>query len=233
MFLSAFFMGLVSSMHCVGMCGPLTLLVPQVGHGKAKFVLGRLLYNAGRLITYSFLGGLVGFFGENTHFFLNQRVLSMAMGLSILVYLLLPSSVKNRYFQVALLYRQTNVIKSYFGKLFKAQTHFAQLLFGIINGFLPCGLIYAALALAFLMTMWWQAALFMLSFGLGTVPLMLPVSLGFSYFKKFLGRHFKKILTLSYAFMAVWLVFRGFHTNISTLYTSSAKESPVLCLPKF
>ncbi|MBK9511260.1 MAG: sulfite exporter TauE/SafE family protein [Cytophagaceae bacterium] len=68
MFWAAFLLGLVGSLHCVGMCGPLTLLLPQTAYNSYKFIFGRLLYNGGRIITYSLLGASVGFFGEKLSF---------------------------------------------------------------------------------------------------------------------------------------------------------------------
>ena len=72
---SAFLLGLVGSLHCIGMCGPLTLLLPYDGRFSSKFVFGRISYNLGRVVTYSLLGATAGFFGEKVAFsrFLERR----------------------------------------------------------------------------------------------------------------------------------------------------------------
>ena len=65
---AAFLMGLVGSLHCIGMCGPLTLLLPPGAYNSFRYVAGRVLYNSGRVFTYTILGALVGLLGEQLGF---------------------------------------------------------------------------------------------------------------------------------------------------------------------
>ena len=230
MFFSAFMLGLVGSLHCVGMCGPLTLLLPNQGHFSFKFFLGRLSYNFGRILTYSILGATAGFFGEKVSFFVSQRSLSIGFGVLILAYVLLPLVIKNKISNPNFIYRFSNLLKRAFTKLFKSKTFLAQFSFGLINGLLPCGMVYVALAGAFLATNWSDAALTMMFFGLGTVPLMLPISLGMNQIRRFLGSKFKTIISVTYVLLGVWLIYRGMDYDFQTLYTAPGQELSPECV---
>ncbi|OYU64497.1 MAG: hypothetical protein CFE22_18435 [Cytophagaceae bacterium BCCC1] len=227
---SAFLLGLVGSLHCVGMCGPLTLLLPNVGQFSSKFVFGRISYNLGRVFTYSILGATAGFFGEKVSFFISQKTLSIIFGILVLAYVLLPFAFKNKISNPNILYRFSSMLKGAFAKLFKSKSFLAQFSFGLVNGLLPCGMVYVALAGAFLATNWSDAALTMMLFGLGTIPLMLPVSLGMSQIRKILGSHFKTIITYTYVLLGAWLIFRGMNYDIQSLYTAPGQELSTDCV---
>jgi sulfite exporter TauE/SafE len=227
---SAFLLGLVGSLHCIGMCGPLTLLLPYDGRFSSKFVFGRISYNLGRVVTYSLLGATAGFFGEKVGFFISQKTLSIAFGILVLAYVFLPYTFKNRISNPNMLYRFSNLLKGVFAKLFKSKSFLAQFSFGLVNGLLPCGMVYVALAGAFLATNWSDAALTMMLFGLGTIPLMLPISLGMSQIRKHVGSHFKTIITYTYILLGAWLIFRGLDYDIQSLYTPPGKELSTECV---
>ncbi|WP_341225921.1 sulfite exporter TauE/SafE family protein [uncultured Arcticibacterium sp.] len=210
---SALVMGFFGSLHCAGMCGPLTLLLPNDKKKYATFLLGRTLYNIGRVLTYALLGLLIGFIGQNTTFFISKGVLSVWLGLIILIGLLVSGNfIQNKY-----LYNKlssfTSKLKSGFRKSFEANYFTGQLVFGTINGLLPCGLVYAALAGAFIQLDALSGAAFMALFGLGTVPMMLSISLGSGWIKKRFGNRIKNIIPATYALLACWLIFRGITTQ--------------------
>lgn len=230
MFWAAFLLGLVGSLHCVGMCGPLTLLLPQTAYNSYKFISGRLLYNGGRIITYTLLGASVGFFGEKLSFFISQKSLSIALGIILLLYILVPGLLKLKVFNVTSLYRVTGIFKSFFGRIFKNQSLFAQLSFGLVNGLLPCGMVYAALATSFLMSSWQDSALNMTFFGLGTIPLMLPLSLGIHKLRQLIGNKFNLVMNISYAILGVYLIYRGFMFHTHTLYTAPGQKVETECI---
>ena len=100
MFYSAFIMGFIGSLHCVGMCGPIAMMLPADNSKRGKFIMGRVLYNGGRILTYAFLGLLVGFIGESTIYFISQKSLSILLGVLILIGVFLPKgtplNVSNR-----------------------------------------------------------------------------------------------------------------------------------------
>jgi uncharacterized protein len=210
---SAFIMGFFGSLHCAGMCGPLTLLLPNDKKKYPAFFTGRVLYNIGRILTYAFLGLLIGFIGQNTTFFISKGVLSAWLGLIILIGLFFSGSIFNKNFIYSKLNRFTSKLKSAFRRNFDSNYFTGQFIFGIINGLLPCGLVYAALAGSFIQMNALSGSLFMALFGLGTVPIMLSISLGSGWIKKRFGSQIKNVIPVTYGLLACWLIFRGIYTQ--------------------
>src|SRR3954464_12082881 len=88
---TAFVLGLIGSLHCAGMCGPLALALPIVGNTRLSFTTSRLLYNAGRLLTYCIIGALLGIVGRSLSIAGLQRWLSLGAGVLILIGLALST----------------------------------------------------------------------------------------------------------------------------------------------
>jgi uncharacterized protein len=193
-------MGFIGSLHCVGMCGPIAMMLPADTSKRWKFILGRTLYNSGRILTYGFLGLCVGFIGESTSYFISQKTLSIILGILILIGVFLPKSFKF-----------TNFIKASLSALFKKHSFATQFSFGILNGFLPCGLVYAALSGAFLTERITDGMAFMMLFGLGTLPMMLGISLGATWLRKTFAMKLPKLIPVTYSILAIWLIVRGFN----------------------
>jgi hypothetical protein len=209
MFYSAFIMGFIGSLHCVGMCGPIAMMLPADNSKRGKFIMGRVLYNGGRILTYAILGLLVGFIGESTIYFISQKSLSILLGALILIGVFLPKSWKPKLSLNNYVFGFTNLIKGSLSKLFKKHSLATQLSFGVLNGFLPCGLVYAALSGAFLAEAFTDGMLFMVLFGVGTLPMMLGLSLGATWLKKTFGAKLPKLIPITYSFIGLWLIFRG------------------------
>jgi uncharacterized protein len=209
MFYSAFMMGFIGSLHCVGMCGPIAMMLPADTSKRWQFVMGRVLYNSGRILTYAIFGLLVGFIGESTTYFLSQKSLSIFLGALILIGVFLPKTWKNKLSLNNYVFGYTNLVKGSLSKLFKKHSLTTQFLFGVLNGLLPCGLVYAALSGAFLTEAFTDGMLFMVLFGVGTLPLMLGVSLGATWLRKTFGAKLPKLIPITYSFIGLWLIFRG------------------------
>ncbi len=204
-------MGFIGSLHCVGMCGPIAMMLPADTSKKWKFITGRILYNSGRILTYGFLGLFVGFIGESTSYFISQKTLSIVLGILILLAVLLPKSLQNKISLNPQIFRFTNLIKSSLSALFKKHSFVTQFLFGLLNGFLPCGLVYAALSGAFLTEHITDGMTFMFLFGLGTLPMMLGISLGATWLRKTFALKLPKLIPITYSILAIWLIIRGFN----------------------
>ena len=211
MFYSAFILGFIGSLHCVGMCGPIAMMLPVGISKRWKFIIGRLLYNAGRILTYGFIGLFVGFIGESTSYFISQKSLSIFLGILILVGVFLPKSWHNKISFNPQIFRFTNLIKASLSALFKKYSLASQFSFGILNGFLPCGLVYAALSGAFLTERIIDGMVFMLLFGIGTLPMMLGISLGATWLRKIFTTKLPKLIPVTYSILAIWLIVRGFN----------------------
>lgn len=173
--------GMLGSAHCVGMCGGFALLL-GAGTRDMRANLGRqLLYSAGRISTYAIIGGAVGYGGVRLAGLASplvnvQAILSLVAGL-LLVFQGLHSAGYLR------LQRVTGAspgcpFTGSLGSLLRSRGWAAAFLAGVFTGLLPCGLVYAYLALATSAGGLWQGWLTMSCFGLGTVPLMVLAGSG-------------------------------------------------------
>ncbi|PQJ34498.1 hypothetical protein BSZ35_07715 [Salinibacter sp. 10B] len=169
--------GFLGSVHCVGMCGPLALSLPGADQLPGRFLVDRGLYNLGRALTYTFLGGLVGGVGRVVSIAGFQQGLSVTIGILMILTALVPwvSRQVSRLEQApsALLGR----VMTPLSQLYRSGGAGAMLLIGLLNGLLPCGFVYAALATALTAGTVPRSMAFMAAFGLGTGPALLAVSL--------------------------------------------------------
>ncbi len=168
---SAFLLGLAGSIHCAGMCGPLVLALPKARVGDAMWVAGRGAYNSGRISTYSLMGACCGALGERLAIAGIQRWVSLAAGALVLLSLL----PRSRLTPGAFLERYAGKVKLAVSRLLRARTLGSLFGLGLMNGILPCGLVYVALAAAVASSDLIHGAAFMGLFGLGTTPMMLAV----------------------------------------------------------
>lgn len=233
MLYTAFILGLVGSLHCVGMCGPLTLLLPKETKSKVRFLAGRTVYNLGRISTYGLLGILIGFVGEQVSVFISQKWVSVGFGI-----LIISGVVIYKFFNQSLGFvyvnsRLNNWVSNLFRKTGKRPFFLAQYAFGLANGLLPCGMVYAALAGAFLQVQVWQGGVYMVLFGLGTLPLMLLASVGFGFVRNNRFFSFQRIVPLSYLLIGIALIFRGISGELPALYTQTDSSFITHCQQLF
>jgi sulfite exporter TauE/SafE len=186
-YLVAFVMGLVSSLHCIGMCGSiigtLTLsLSPEIRHKKALLLPFVFNYNAGRITSYTIAGALAG---------LIQSIATLPMGeihghrlLQILSALIMACAglyIAGWFPRFAYIEKVGvhfwKQIEPFGRRLIPVKTRTQAYLFGMVWGWLPCGLVYAALALAATAGNVTQSALTMLAFGLGTLPAVMGIGI--------------------------------------------------------
>jgi len=214
---TAFLLGLVGSAHCAGMCGPLALALPATGSTRTTFLAGRLLYNAGRLVTYAALGAIFGLLGQSFALAGFQRWISLAAGVVILLSLLVSSR-----FTVGLpAITAVGWLKTSFSQLLQKRSLASVFLLGLLNGLLPCGLVYAAVAGATAIGSFVGGALAMLVFGLGTVPMMLGFSLLGPRLHTVLRFRLQRFIPASLAIVGVLLVLRGLALGIPYLSPAS------------
>ncbi len=172
MLLTALVFGLLGSFHCVGMCGPIAFLLPVDRHNNTKKFGQIFLYHFGRIMSYSILGLAFGLVGKSLNLFGMQQQLSIFMGLLMLVVVVIPQRIFNRYNFSKPVFKIISKVKSALGKELKKKTPDTFLTIGFLNGFLPCGLVYMAIFGAIAVGNAWEGALYMALFGMGTIPLM-------------------------------------------------------------
>lgn len=171
--ISALLLGFAGSFHCLGMCGPIALSISgRTDLNKGRFI-HQLLYFSGKTFTYGVMGLIFGLFGQGLVLAGFQQGLSVAMGV-IMLSLVIVSLVKAPWFhQNPLMIWLQNKLIPVFGLLFRRQHTFSSLYLGLLNGLLPCGLVYIGLTAAVATGNAIQSGIYMLVFGLGTMPVML------------------------------------------------------------
>jgi sulfite exporter TauE/SafE len=219
---TALLIGFAGSLHCAGMCGPLVLAMPAAAGKTVGHILGKLTYNAGRITTYALLGLLFGTFGQMLGLAGFQRWVSIAAGAAILLSLLaLP--LRNATVLIA---KPVNALKLGLGKLLKARSLPAQFGFGVLNGFLPCGLVYVACAAAAATGNAFGGARYMALFGLGTVPMMLGLGLAGRMLHRQFHFRLQKLVPVSLGVMAALLILRGLGLGIPYLSPQMDSSNP-------
>lgn len=210
---SAFVMGLAGSLHCIGMCGPLALSLPVVHISTSSRISGGLIYNSGRILSYTTMGLIFGLLGNFIIATKWQSELSIALGTIILLYLLVPK----KYFHfttTTVLSKPFILLRQQLGKLFQSQKLSSLFFIGVLNGFLPCGLVYLALTSSIITASPVNAGMFMLFFGLGTFPLMFATVLMGNYLNQSIRKKIHKAVPALLFFMAALLILRGMNLGI-------------------
>lgn len=206
----AFILGLFGSLHCIGMCGPLVMSMPfqQVENGQKW--LANLNYHLGKTSTYAIMGLFVGILGKTFVLLEWQQILSILSGVFLLLITLLPMLKQKLQWSLPL---QSSFAKIY-NKMEVSPKPMYFFAFGFVNGLLPCGLVYAALAAAMVTATPIQGMLFMVFFGLGTMPALTSIIILKSK-NNFAWR--KYITKSSYyisIFVGVLLILRGLNLGI-------------------
>lgn len=175
MLYSAFIFGLISSLHCIGMCGPIAMMLPIERNNPAKKTTQIITYHLGRLSAYGFIGFIFGLVGKG--FFLAgiQQQLSIFIGIAIILVILLPENIFAQYNFSKPVFKLISKIKTALGAQFKNKSYSSLFTIGLLNGFLPCGMVYVALFGAIAMQSPSLGVLYMILFGLGTIPMMSSV----------------------------------------------------------
>jgi uncharacterized protein len=215
--LSAFAIGLFGSLHCIGMCGPIAIALPVPNTSNASFLTGRLLYNIGRVLTYSFLGAIFGLLGSRFVVAGFQQGISIILGIIILIVVLMPSRSKVKVTQHPIILKISSPLKESIGVLFKKGTFSSMFLIGILNGFLPCGLVYVALAGAIASGDAVSGTAVMVLFGLGTVPAMFAATVFGKFINLGLRRKLNKLIPYFAIVLAIIFILRGMALGIPYL----------------
>jgi sulfite exporter TauE/SafE len=222
---TAFLLGFAGSLHCAGMCGPLTLALPATGSGPVGFVAGRLAYNLGRITTYTALGVIIGALGRSLALAGVQRWVSIAAGIAILSGLVLSHRTSGAGFAAAAVRR----LKGALGAVLQRRSLGSLWTLGLLNGLLPCGLVYAAAAGAVATGGWLLGIGYMALFGLGTLPVMLGISLSGSAMPVSLRLRLQQLVPVSAAAVGVLLILRGMSLGIPYLSPDLSAGGCVHC----
>jgi sulfite exporter TauE/SafE len=212
-FIPAFILGVISNLHCLGMCGPIALAIPLNRSSKSSMLFGILQYHIGRVLVYGILGYLVGYIGMGIQLFGVLQAISIIAGIGIIIYAWRKKITffKNPFTSSL---RHTSILSQYMGKLMRSESPIKLFLLGSLNGLLPCGMVYTALITAVVLGTPMLSATSMLAFGLGTLPGLVA----FSLFAQQLGnpirskinRYLPYLITL----VGLLIILRGMNLDI-------------------
>ena len=216
-YISALTLGLLGSFHCVGMCGPIALAIPLKTDSWLARIFGGVLYNLGRAITYAVMGAVFGLLGRGLVMSGFQQWVSIIMGAIMILSVITPSIYKNRFNADKGVFSFVGKVKMSLGKLFAQRSYSSLLMIGLLNGLLPCGLVYFAIAGAIATGSSSSGSMFMFIFGLGTLPMLLAISLIGNMITLELRKKITKLIPYAIVFIGVLFILRGLSLGIPYL----------------
>jgi sulfite exporter TauE/SafE len=212
-YFAAILLGLTSNIHCIGMCGPIALSLPLKRDSNFTIFTGILQYTFGRIVTYSFLGFVIGIIGITASTFGILQWVSILTGTVMIGYAL------SKWFglKVSLNLPFGNklpFINKGFGTLIHSKFLFKLFLFGMLNGLLPCGMVYFALLNALVAGDMMNGALAMALFGLGTSPGLILIAFAANKIPNSFRMKFSKYANALLFSVGFLVVLRGMNLNI-------------------
>lgn len=230
LFLSGIALGLISSFHCVGMCGPIAFSLPLHYLPPHKKLTGILLYNFGRAGVYALLGLFFGFIGRQIFLGGFQQWFSIILGVLILL-VLIQSLFRKAFLHFNFLQKANNQLQLFIGRYIQKKQLYGIFLIGAANGLLPCGMVYFAIAGALATGSVLNGVSFMVAFGLGTMPFMILLSY-FGFVISISARNtVKRIIPYFIATMGILLILRGMNLGIPYIspFLSNSAASTISC----
>lgn len=221
--IAALGLGLASSLHCVGMCGPIAFSLGLNPENKFDFTFRNLTYQFGRVTTYTLLGALLGIVGYSVSFAGLQNPLSIAVGGMMILMALLPKNLGADNLGIKPFSKLMYKIKMGLGKFLRRKNYSSLYMTGLLNGLLPCGAVYAALTGSMAMGSIHGGAIFMTFFGLGTIPLMFASVIAGNVITLKTRQKILKFLPYLMVLLGILFILRGLELNIP--YVSPSKGS--------
>ncbi|BDD06311.1 sulfite exporter TauE/SafE family protein [Aureibacter tunicatorum] len=225
LYITALSIGLLGSFHCVGMCGPISLVIPMKDRKPLTLVAGMTLYNLGRMTTYMALGGIIGTLGGGLHLPEAQRYLSILTGVMMILMIALPKGNLNWLERIPLLYKLNAKVKAMFAKQLSGTGWKAQYGIGLANGLLPCGLVYIAMTGALAAGEWHIGALYMMFFSIGTWPMLFFTGIAGKLVSLQFRQRLVKAIPALVLVIGMMFILRGMNLGIPYLSPKISTES--------
>lgn len=211
---TAFTIGLVGSLHCVGMCGPIALALPYQGQQRWVAASNVLLYNSGRVITYALIGLVIGTLGKGLFLAGLQSQVSIGLGILLLFIALFSINVEAKLLRIPAFSKLNGWVKQRLSALLRNHNRTSLLFIGMLNGLLPCGLVYMAVVGAVATGNIIEGMAYMSLFGLGTIPLMMATALAGQFINLRLRNRLRKLIPVFLVAFAVLFIARGLQFQI-------------------
>jgi len=225
---TAFLLGFLGSFHCLGMCGPIALAVSS--GGNKQLLINKVWYNLGRMLTYSFLGLFVGALGLGFQLAGFQQGVSILLGAAIILFALFYKKGERALIQGGL-YGMVAKIKHSLGYWLKKGGAIAFFMTGLVNGLLPCGMVYIALLASMALSNPWESAVYMLAFGAGTVPMLLALMLTGNLFSPLLKQKLFKFMPYLAVIIGILFIVRGLGLGIHFISPELQVFDPAVGVP--
>ncbi len=220
--ISAFVIGLMGSFHCAGMCGPIAIALPLHGNTVPQKIFGGALYNIGRTITYGIMGAIFGLLGQGLQLLGFQQKISVVMGAVMIISVLFPALFRNQYSMEKSWLKAVGKLKKTIAGMFSIRSFQSLFFIGMLNGLLPCGLVYMAIAGAIGTGGAIQGSLYMILFGLGTIPMLLGISLAGNILSLTVRNKINKLIPVLVVIVGLLFILRGLSLGIP--YLSPPKQ---------
>jgi uncharacterized protein len=236
-FIPAFILGVISNLHCLGMCGPIALAIPLNRSSKSTMLFGMLQYHIGRVLVYAILGYIVGYIGMGIKLFGVLQAISIIAGIGIIIYAWRKKLFKTSSSSSSINQKITSSFSKNMGKIMRSESPLKLFLLGALNGLLPCGMVYTALITAVVLGTPLLSATSMLAFGLGTLPGLVA----FSVFAHQLGNPIRskinRYLPYLVTVVGILIILRGMNLDIPYLspkvsFSEEKKEVVMDCCHK-
>ncbi|HEY8401472.1 MAG TPA: sulfite exporter TauE/SafE family protein [Cytophagaceae bacterium] len=207
-------LGFIGSLHCLGMCGPIALALPVQNRSMLGISVSALLYNGGRVISYSLLGLIAGLAGSVFFFVGAGQYLAIAAGVVIVITALLPFAGKNIISVIPFLGKLHKYLVQNVKPYFLKKNYSSLFITGLVNGFLPCGLLYSALIGAVATGSVVKAMSFMALFGLATLPAMFILILVKSKVAGMFRNKLMRFVPVAVMVVGILIMLRGLNLGI-------------------
>lgn len=217
LYYSAIAFGFFGGVHCLGMCGPIAFALPVDRTNKVRGFFQNLVYQFGRLITYALMGLVFGTLGKGLSLAGLQQYLSIIMGAMMIIVVLWPSKKLGSLGLTSFVYKHIGSIKSKLGQLLQKRDTKTLFVIGLLNGALPCGLVYMALIGAIASGNSVEGAIYMFIFGLGTIPFMFAATLIGNFMSMQLRNKVQKVIPIAVVIIGLLFILRGLGLGIPML----------------
>lgn len=214
MLISALIFGILGSFHCVGMCGPIAFLLPVDRNNNFKKITQISIYHLGRIFSYSIIGFGFGLLGKSMSLFGFQQELSILIGVIMLIFIMIPWVQKKRQSFELNGFKLISKLKNSLGKELKKKRPDTFFTVGFLNGLLPCGLVYMAVLGSVATGNAFNGGLYMMVFGLGTIPLMTTAIWIGNFLSGKVRQHIRRSIPVFLSIIAVLFILRGLGLGI-------------------
>lgn len=207
---AAFLAGVVTSVHCVGMCGPLACAFLPQGEEKANPIVVTSVYHGARVLAYTLLGAIAGAVGAAPFAWFDGSALHLLPWALVAFFLAVGIGIEGRIPKPRFVSRWFFRLNMKFRKLPRTV---AGGLLGLVTPFLPCGPLYLVLGVALMTGSFVSGAEFLFAFALGTLPLIWLTHTQYARIQTRISpiwmRRIQRSMALILALMIAWRLYAG------------------------